>query len=67
MKLIRMVGWFLSLALLLPVLCLAQGSAQTDDIAKLRDQIAAQQKQLDEQWRALEAAQKALASAQTAN
>ncbi len=54
------------LALLLPVLCLAQGSAQTDDIAKLREQIAAQQKQLDEQRQALETAQKALESAQKA-
>src|ERR1035441_9994978 len=66
MKFIRIVGALLPLALLLPALGLAQGSAQTDDIAKLREQIAAQQKQLDEQRRALEAAQRALQSAQTA-
>ena len=64
MKLIRIVGSLLSLALLLPVLCLAQGSAQTDDIAKLREQIAAQQKQLDQQRQALESQQKALDSQQ---
>ncbi|MGB7758475.1 MAG: hypothetical protein WBL61_01525 [Bryobacteraceae bacterium] len=66
MKPIRIVSSLLPLALLLPVLCLAQGSAQTDDIAKLREQIAAQQKQLDEQRQALETAQKALESAQKA-
>jgi len=66
LKPIRIVGSFLPFALLLPVLCLAQGSAQTDDIAKLREQIAAQQKQLDQQRQALETAQKALASAQKA-
>jgi hypothetical protein len=60
MKLIRIVGALLPLALLLPVLCFAQGAAQSDDIAKLRQQIAAQQKQLDEQRQALDAAQKAL-------
>ena len=64
MKFIRIVGSLLPLALLLPVLCLAQGSAQTDDIAKLREQIAAQQKQLDQQRQALEAAQKAIDSQQ---
>jgi hypothetical protein len=50
----------LPLALLVPVLCLAQGSAQTGEIAKLREQIAAQQKQLDEQRKALDAAQAAI-------
>jgi uncharacterized coiled-coil protein SlyX len=60
MKSIRIVGSLLPLALLFPVLCIAQGAAQTDDIAKLREQIAAQQKQLDEQRKALESAQKAL-------
>jgi hypothetical protein len=64
MKFTRTIGKLLPLALLLPVLCLAQGSAQTDDIAKLREQIAAQQKQLDEQRKALEATQKALDSQQ---
>ena len=64
MKLIRIVGSLLPLAFLLPVLCLAQGSAQTDDIAKLREQIAAQQKQLTEQRQALESQQKALDSQQ---
>jgi len=64
MKLIKIVGSLLPLALLLPVLCLAQGSAQTGDIAKLREQIAAQQKQLDQQRQALEAQQKALDSQQ---
>src|ERR1039458_5231329 len=57
-----MVVSLLSLALLLPALCLAQGSAWTDDIAKLRAQIAAQQKQLDEQRQALESAQAAIDS-----
>jgi hypothetical protein len=66
MKLIRIVGTLLPLALLLPVLCLAQGTPQTGDIAKLREQIAAQQKQLDEQRQALETARKALESAQAA-
>jgi uncharacterized coiled-coil protein SlyX len=56
----------LPLAVLFPVMCLAQGSVQTDDIAKLREQIAAQQKELDQQRQALEAAQKALESAQRA-
>src|ERR1017187_9659259 len=49
MKFIRIVISLLSLAWLLPVVCLAQGSAWTDDVAKLRAQIVAQQKQLDEQ------------------
>jgi hypothetical protein len=40
MKVIRIGGSLLPLALLLPVLCVAQGSAQTGDIAKLREQIA---------------------------
>ena len=66
MKVIRIGGSLLPLALLLPVLCLAQGSAQTGDIAKLREQIAAQQKQLDEQRQAIETARKALESAQAA-
>jgi len=66
MKFIRIAGWLLPLALLLPVLCLAQASAQTDDIGKLREQIAAQQKQLDEQRQALESAQRSLESAQKA-
>src|SRR5208283_3086600 len=66
MKSTRIIGALLPLALLVPFLCLAQGSAQTDDIAKLREQIAAQQKQLDEQRRALESAQRALESAQKA-
>jgi hypothetical protein len=66
MKIIRIVSSLLPLALLLPVLCLAQRPAQSGDIAKLREQIAAQQKQLDEQRQALEAARKALESAQAA-
>ena len=66
MKLIKTVSPLVALALLLPVLCLAQGSTQTDDIAKLREQIAAQQQQLDRQRQALESAQKALESAQKA-
>ena len=66
MKVIRMVSSLLPLALLFPVLCVAQGSAQTGEIAKLREQIAAQQKQLDEQRQALETARKALESAQAA-
>jgi uncharacterized coiled-coil protein SlyX len=66
MKLIRIASSLLLLALLLPVACLAQGSAQTDDISKLREQIAAQQKQLDEQRQALESAQKSLEAAQKA-
>jgi hypothetical protein len=66
MRFSRIIGTLLPLALMLPVLCLAQGSAQTDDIAKLREQIAAQQKQLDQQRQALETAQKALESAQKA-
>jgi hypothetical protein len=66
MKFIRTVGSLLPLALLLPILSLAQGSTQTDDITKLREQIAAQQRQLDEQRQALDTAQKALASAQAA-
>ena len=64
MKSTRIVALLLSLALLLPALCMAQGSAQTDDIAKLREQIAAQQKQLDQQRQALDAAQKAIDSQQ---
>ena len=64
MKLIRIVGSLLPLVFLLPVLCLAQASAQTDDIARLREQIAAQQKQLDQQRQALESQQKALDSQQ---
>ncbi len=60
MKSIRMVASLLPLSLLFPVLCLAQGSAQTNEITKLREQIAAQQKQLDEQKKALDAQQKAL-------
>src|ERR1035441_704834 len=66
MKVIGIVGSLLPLALLFPVLCVAQGSAQTGDIAKMREQIAAQQKQLDEQRQALETARKALESAQAA-
>jgi uncharacterized coiled-coil protein SlyX len=66
MKSIRIVASLLPLALLFPVLCLAQGSAQTNDITKLREQIAAQQKQLDEQKKALEAAQQALDAQQKA-
>jgi hypothetical protein len=66
MNVIRIGGLLLPLALLFPVLCLAQGSAQTGDIARLREQIAAQQKQLDEQRQALETARKALESAQAA-
>jgi len=64
MKLTGIASALLPLALLLPMLCMAQGSVSTDDIAKLRDQIAAQQKQLDDQRQALDAAQKALAAAQ---
>ena len=64
MKLTRIVGLLLPFALLLPVLCRAQGSARTDDITKLREQIAAQQKQLDEQRQALEGARQALETAQ---
>src|ERR1035438_3186541 len=66
MKVISIVGSLLPLALLFPVLCVAQGSAQTGEIAKLREQIAAQQKQLDEQRQALETARKALDAAQAA-
>src|ERR1035441_4815427 len=62
MKFIRIVVSLLSLAWLLPVVCLAQGSAWTDDVAKLRAQIAAQQKQLDEQRQVLESAQAAIDS-----
>lgn len=43
----------LSRFLLLPVVCLAQGLAPVDEIARLREQVAAQQKQLDEQRKAL--------------
>src|ERR1035437_3099905 len=64
MKIVSNVGSLLSLAVLLPALCLAQGSAQPDDIARLREQIAAQQKQLDQQRQALESQQKALDSQQ---
>ena len=63
MKFVRIVGSLLPLALLFSG---AQGSAQTSDIARLREQIAAQQKQLDEQRQALETARKALESAQAA-
>ena len=66
MKFIKIAGPCLPLALLFPVLCVAQGSAQTGEIAKLREQITAQQKQLDEQRQALETARKALESAQAA-
>jgi len=66
MKFIRMISSLLALALLLPVICTAQGASPADDIAKLREQIAAQQQQLDEQRQALDAAQKALATAQKA-
>src|ERR1035438_10430253 len=64
MKFIKIAGSCLPLALLFPVLCGAQGSAQTGEIAKLREQIAAQQKQLDEQRKALDAAQAAIDSQQ---
>jgi len=60
MRIVRNVSSLLSLAVLLPALCLAQGSAQSDDVAKLREQIAAQQKQLDQQRQALDSQQKAL-------
>jgi hypothetical protein len=66
MRSFSIIGSLLPIALLLPVLCLAQGSAQTDDISQLREQIRAQQKQLDEQRQALDSAQKALARAQAA-
>ena len=66
MTLFRNLSRLAPLALLLPVLCLAQSAAPADDIVKLRDQIAAQQKQLDEQRQALETAQKALETAQRA-
>ena len=66
MRSLRIIGSLVPLAWLLPVLCLAQGSAQTDEISALRDQIRAQQKQLDEQRQALDSAQKALARAQAA-
>jgi len=66
MMFIRIVGSLLPLALLLPVLSLAQGPTQADDITRLREQIAAQQKQLDQQRQALESAQKALVTAQAA-
>jgi hypothetical protein len=66
MKLTRIFGSLLPLALLLPVLCLAQDTAPADDIAKLREQIVAQQKQLDEQRQALETTQRALEGAQKA-
>ena len=64
MRIVRNVSSLLSLAVLLPALCLAQGSAPSDDVAKLREQIAAQQKQLDQQRQALDAQQKALDSQQ---
>jgi hypothetical protein len=64
MKFVKMIGGLLPLAVLLPVLSLAQGSAQTDDIARLREQIAAQQKQLDEQRQALDSARQSLEAAQ---
>ena len=60
MNIVRNVSSLLSLAVLLPALCLAQGAAPSDDVAKLREQIAAQQKQLDQQRQALESQQKAL-------
>src|ERR1019366_4730127 len=60
MKIVRNVSSLLSLAVLLPALCLAQGSAPSDDVARLREQIAAQQKQLDQQRQALDSQQKAL-------
>ena len=60
MKIVRNVSSLLSLAALLPALCLAQASAPSDDVAKLREQIAAQQKQLDQQRQVLDAQQKAL-------
>jgi len=66
MRSLSIIRSLLPLAWLLPALCLAQGSAQTDDISQLRDQIRAQQKQLDEQRQALDSAQKALARAQAA-
>jgi len=51
----------ISLALFLsPAVCLAQGSAPADDIARLREQIAAQQRQLDDAKKALQAAQAAI-------
>jgi len=65
MRLTGIASYYLALALLL-VWCPTRGSAQTDDIAKLREQIAAQQKQLDEQRQALDAAQRALEAAQKA-
>ena len=64
MKVIRIGVSLLPLALLFPALCLAQGSAQTGEIARLREQIAAQQRQLDEQRKALDAAQAAIDSQQ---
>ena len=60
MKFMSNVGSLLSLAALLPAFCLAQASAQSDDVATLREQIAAQQKQLDQQRQALDAQQKVL-------
>ena len=63
MKLIR-IGSLLPLVFLFPVLCLAQASAQTDDIARLREQIAAQQRQLDQQRQAIDSQQKAIDSQQ---
>jgi len=60
MRIVRNVSSLLSLAVLLPALCLAQGAAPSDDVAKLREQIAAQQRQLDQQRQALDAQQKAL-------
>ncbi|MCX6629038.1 MAG: hypothetical protein NTW28_15580 [Candidatus Solibacter sp.] len=60
MKFIRVIGSLLPLALLLPALCLGQGAAEADDIAKLREQLAAQQKLIDQQRQALESAQRAI-------
>ena len=64
MNIVSNVGSLLSLAVLLPALCLAQASAPSDDVAKLREQIAAQQKQIDQQRQALDAQQKAIDSQQ---
>jgi hypothetical protein len=65
MKFIGIVRLVLPALLLFPVLCTAQGSAQTDEIARLREQIAAQQKQLDQQRQALDSQQRTLDSQQT--
>jgi len=39
MRIVRNVSSLLSLAVLLPALCLAQGAAPSDDVAKLREQM----------------------------